>query len=282
MKNAALLTLCATVVSFAQGTTIPDGTKLRVRLEQTVSSATADEGQTVELSVAEAIKINGETVIADSARVTGTVTQVKERGRMGKAGKLDFSVDRVRAADGEWIPLRYTLNKKTGEGHSTRNGIITAGVAFVFWPAAPFVLLAKGKDITINKGVTFDVFTDADHAFMKANPQAPAPPPVVSASNAPAASAFVPAANVQPAQPTPSDPTSIAAVTVTSPVQGADIEVNGAFVGSTPTTLRLAPGSHAIAVRQGTKVWQRTVQVTPGSTVTINANLSSSAKTISN
>jgi hypothetical protein len=41
---------------------------------------------------------------------------------MGRAGKLDFSLDRVRAVDGEWIPLRYTVNnggsKKTGSRQS--------------------------------------------------------------------------------------------------------------------------------------------------------------------
>ena len=49
---------------------------------------------------------------------------------------------------------------QSGQSDATRNGIITAGVAVVFWPAAPLVLLAKGKDVTINKGMTFDVFTD--------------------------------------------------------------------------------------------------------------------------
>src|SRR6185369_13245069 len=132
-----------------------------------------DEGQTVELSVNESVKVNGVIVIPEGARVTGTVTQAQEKRRMGRAGKLDFSVERVRAMDGEWIPLRYTLSKKTGQSNATRNGIITAGVAVVFWPAAPLVLLAKGKDVTINKGVTFDVFTDSDH-LMKHKNSAPA------------------------------------------------------------------------------------------------------------
>ncbi|MCU1335824.1 MAG: hypothetical protein JWO19_1405 [Bryobacterales bacterium] len=30
----------------------------------------------------------------------------------------------------------------------------------MFWPAAPFILLRKGKDTVYNKGVTFEVFTD--------------------------------------------------------------------------------------------------------------------------
>ena len=79
---------------------IPDGTKLRVRLDQTISSATAEQGQAVELSITEAVKVNDQAVISDGARVTGTVTMAPEKRHMGRAGKLDFSIDRVRAVDG--------------------------------------------------------------------------------------------------------------------------------------------------------------------------------------
>jgi hypothetical protein len=44
-------------------------------------------------------------------------------------------------------------------------GIVTAGVAAAFWPAAPVLLLRKGADVTINRGVSFDVFTDANHVL---------------------------------------------------------------------------------------------------------------------
>src|SRR5437763_16019606 len=161
MRKTAFLALFATAAAFAESVTIPDGTKVRVRLDQTITSATAEQGQAVELSVTENVKVDDQVVIPEGARVTGTVIQAQEKRRMGRAGKLDFSVERVRGVDGEWIPLRYTVSKKTGQSDATRNGIITAGVAVVFWPAAPLVLLAKGKDVTINKGVTFDVFTDS-------------------------------------------------------------------------------------------------------------------------
>ena len=82
--------------------TVPDGTKIRVRLDQSISSGTAEQGQSVELSVTEAVKINDVTVIPDGSRVTGTVTQAQEKRHMGRAGKLDFSIDRVRSMDGEW------------------------------------------------------------------------------------------------------------------------------------------------------------------------------------
>src|SRR3954447_1648728 len=191
MKIVAVL-IFVIGVGHAQ-TTVPEGTKLRVKLESTISSATAEEGQIVELIVSEAVKVGDVTVITEGARVTGTVTEAQGKRRMGRAGKLDFSIDRVRAVDNEWLPLRYTVTKKSGESHSLRTGVITAGVAVVFWPAAPVMLLMKGKDIVINKGVAFDVYTDNNHLLTGRGGNSPAesqtrvspPPQQVPASQPP-------------------------------------------------------------------------------------------------
>jgi len=233
--------------------TIPDGTKLRVRLDQSISSATAEQGQAVELSVTEAVKVGGQIVVPDGARVTGTVTEAHEKRHMGRAGKLDFSIDRVRSADGEWVPLRYTVTKKSGDSHAVRTGVITAGAAVLFWPAAPAFLLMKGKDITLNKGMIFDTFTDQDHV-LKMAAQSTTPP--VEAH---------PAANVAS--------TGSASVAITSDVSGADIEVDGAFVGSTPTTITLASGPHQISIGNNAGHWQRNLMVNSGSTITLHAQI---------
>jgi len=237
-KNVAFILLSVLSCS-AQGV-LPEGTKLRVRLDQNISSATAEEGQIVELSVTDALKVGDTIVVPEGARVTGTITQAQEKRRMGRAGKLDFSIDRVKSADNQWIPLRYTVTKKSGQSHAVSTGILTAGAAVVFWPAAPVFLLRKGNDITINRGTAFDVFTDANYTL--------------GTTTAAAAS-------------------TNAAISVTSSVAAADIEVDGAFVGNAPATLHLSPGSHSIVVKHGTKSWQRTLQVNSGSTISLNATL---------
>jgi hypothetical protein len=260
IRNIVLAGICMSATAVAQ-VVVPDGTKVRVRLDQTLSSATAEEGQTVELSVADAIQVDGNAVVAEGARASGTVVLAQEKRRMGRAGKLDFSVDRIRAVNGQWLPVRYTLTKKTGDSKAVSTGVITAGVAIVFWPAAPFVLLRKGKDTTINKGVTFDVFVDGNHTVGAAVPpvqvtQAPSVRPVAAVAPVPA-----------PAAATTNE---MASVTVNSNEAGADIEINGNFVGSTPTTVKLAPGQYAITVRKGAMVWQRNLQVAPGA-INLNA-----------
>ena len=57
----------------------------------------------------------------------------------------------------------------------------------------------------------------------------------------------------------------VASVHVSSSPNGADITVDGKFVGSTPSTLQLAPGEHTIQVeKNGFAAWNRTVHVVPG------------------
>ena len=258
MKQNILMLMLATG-ALAQ-VTVPDGTKLRVRVEQAISSATADEGQTVELAVTEAVQVGDTVVFSEGARVTGTVTMAQAKRRMGRSGKLDFSIDRARAADGEWVPLRYVLNKKAGDSHAVRAGVLTAGAAIVFWPAAPFFLLMHGKDTTINKGVTFDVFTDNSHILQSSRAVAAAP--VTGESNAAAPPQSSALAAISGGH---------AVVRIGSPVNGADIEIDGSFVGSTPTTVQISPGVHEIVVKSGVASWQRTIKVNDGSTISIQA-----------
>jgi hypothetical protein len=135
--------------------------------------------------------------------------------------------------------------------------------------------MRHGKDTTINKGVTFDVFIDGNHtvnstpasapASLAAAPQTQQPvrPTVVMAS--------APTAPVPAPVPSTVNAADQATVTVTCNDPGADIEINGSFVGSTPTAVKLAPGQYIIAVRKGTQVWQRVLQVNAGSAVTLNA-----------
>jgi len=62
-------------------------------------------------------------------------------------------------------------------------------------------------------------------------------------------------------------------LTVASAPDGADISVDGDFVGNTPSTLNLAEGSHTITVaKNGYKTWERKIKTTGGN-VKLNADL---------
>jgi S1-C subfamily serine protease len=63
-------------------------------------------------------------------------------------------------------------------------------------------------------------------------------------------------------------------ITFISDVDGADIYIDGKFVGSAPAVLNLPAGSHTVEVKdQNGHTWQRDLDVLPNSDVRLDANL---------
>lgn len=76
----------------------------------------------------------------------------------------------------------------------------------------------------------------------------------------------------KPGQSTP----AAGAVRVSSNPAGADVLVDGEFVGNCPAALKLTPGKHTIAVKMsGYKDWSREITVQSGSEVQLSASLQS-------
>ena len=62
-------------------------------------------------------------------------------------------------------------------------------------------------------------------------------------------------------------------LTIEASVPNCDIEVDGSFAGSTPSTLNLAPGKHDIVVKKtGYKDWTRSMTVVSG-TIRVSADM---------
>lgn len=302
MKTSLLLAMFTASMAMAQ-VTIPDGTRIRVRLEENLSSGTSEMGQTVDFSVTQEVKVGDAIVIANGARATGSVVKVEPKRRMGKAGQLDFSIERVQMVDGNWLSVRYTPNKNSGKGSGATAGVTAGILAVVFLPAAPLGLLVKGHDVEINKGRTYEVFADESTyvaqamaagtpLMTRALPQAPAVM-VRQANGAPVNNGGMPAGvnagtnpvlvsnasmlNTAQGQAAPADAAgNPATLTINANEPGADILVDGMFVGNAPTTIQLAPGVHKLVLQSGSSTWQRDLQITGGS-VTINATLSRTA-----
>jgi uncharacterized membrane protein len=101
------------------------------------------------------------------------------------------------------------------------------------------------------------------------------PPEAAKPEATPAAAPAPPSAPAAAPQPAPAAPAEeLATIVVKSIPDGADITVDGKFAGSTPSTVRLPPGDHTVALeKSGYKTWQRTMTVGPGATITVGPML---------
>jgi len=73
---------------------------------------------------------------------------------------------------------------------------------------------------------------------------------------------------------TGSAPSDAGTVSVSSNPSGADVSLDGEFVGNCPSTLKMSPGKHTVTVKMsGYKDWSKEITVQSGSEVQLTANL---------
>ncbi len=164
-------------------------TPVKLVLGETISSADEQVGNLVSFEVVEDVAVNNVVVIPRGSNAWATVTAAEPKKRMGRGGKLDINIDKVRLADGEKVLLRAV---KGGKGGGHQGAMVGAMVAtsLVIWPAAPLFLFMHGKDITIPKGTQITAFVEGDAVLDPAkftsealNPKVvPQPAPVATAT----------------------------------------------------------------------------------------------------
>jgi len=238
---------------------LEDGTPIKLRLSQNVSSADAHVNDRVEFEVLEDVVVGDVVVIPKGSSALGTVTEAVPKRRMARGGKLEIVMDSVRLVDGQKAALRAVKEAKGG-GHTGGMTVGIVAAAVVFWPAAPLFLLMHGKDITFPKGTDVPTFINGD---MKLDP------------------ARFQQAEGGSAQPMVSGVASNLAINSTP--TGADIYLDQNFVGNTPSTVNVPAGKHSVLVRKtGFQDWVRemnfsggsitlTAEMIPGSTAPISA-----------
>jgi hypothetical protein len=239
---AAVATQAETMQPKTSDHILQDGTPVKLQLSRALSSADAKAGQEISFDVVDDIDVDGITVLHRGTSALGVVTEAEARKRMGRAGKLNFTINSVQLADNEKIALRAVNDAKGDSRVAGMTALMVSGVPMV---AAPFLLLIKGGDSTIPKGTSITAFVDGDiHLDLAKFGAAPQPAMDLQAS-------FV----------------------VESTPAGADIEMDGVLVGTTPFTVAVAPGSHRIsAKKKGFADWSKTLNVTSG-TVHVSAEL---------
>ena len=233
-----------------QGFGLEDGTPVKLRTARTISSADAHTGDTLDFEVLEDVLVKDTLVIPKGGIAWGTVTEAQPKRRMGRGGKLDVNIDSVRLKDGEKVPLRAVKDVKGG-GHTGAMTGAMVGTAIVFFPAAPLFLFMHGKDITIPKGTEITAYINGDTRLDQAKFKEEKDNQAITAAVA----------------------STTGQLDIASTPPGADIEIDGKFVGNTPSSISVAPGDHEISVKKsGFAVWTRKMAVSSGH-ININAEL---------
>ncbi len=243
---------------------LEDGTPIKLRLTRNLSSADATAGDRVDFEVLEDVKVKDVIVVPRGGLALATITEAQHKRRMARGGKLNVNIDDVRLVDGEKAPLRAVKEVKGG-GHTGAMTGAMIGTAIVFFPAAPLFLFMHGKDITIPKGTEVTAYINGDipldpkrfAAQTTANPETGAAPVQTTAG-------------ATAAQNGSGADAALSIVDIKSTPDGAEITVDEKFMGSTPSSLRLAVGDHKIRLeKSGFKTWERTLTVAAGATATV-------------
>ena len=129
---------------------IPDGTPVKLRLAESVSSAHARVGDLLDFIVVRDVNVGGFTVIPAGTKARGSITEVKGRRILGIGGKVCLKLDSLELVNGDRVELRGSKEVKGG----SRTKLMAAAMiatALIFLPATPVFLLTRGHTSTVVK-----------------------------------------------------------------------------------------------------------------------------------
>ena len=276
---------------------LEDGTPVRLSLARSLSSAESRVGDRVDFKVVDPVVLDGVTVVPKGALAWGKIAEAKRKRRLARGGKLAIEIDSVQLANSTRVRLRAVREAKGGEHTGLMSGAMV-GTAIVFLPIAPVWLLMHGKEAKIPEGTEITAYVNGDFTY----PEHPAGAPANTAPAVPAATAAAPATPAPPppapagtapqpaeAAPEPAAPDSSygsdaameaapvsTEIAFTSSPDGAEIELDGRFMGNTPSTIGVpGSGEHTVRIsKRGYRPYEKRVH-TSGGSITLHADLQS-------
>lgn len=103
-----------------QAVTLPQGTAIAVTLDHALASDKNRPGDRFEATVAEAVVVDGRTVIPRGASVRGRVIEARESGRLQTVARLSLALEEVEV-DGRSYRLSSGAITYSGKSHKNRN-----------------------------------------------------------------------------------------------------------------------------------------------------------------
>ena len=108
--------------------TVPAGTLISVRLQQSVSSASARSGEEFAAVLDEPLIANGKTLAPRGATATGRVVAARQSGRMHNSGYLRLALVSLDV-NGKAVPVHTSSVFAMGGAHKKRNLALIGGGA---------------------------------------------------------------------------------------------------------------------------------------------------------
>ena len=132
---------------------IPEGTEIRVRFEDALSSASATIGDRFTISSVEPLTLPNGQLLPAGFRGVGEVTAVEKKGMLGKGGELSVRFDYLKVGSSR-VHLR---GSQGGSGSGALGTTVALTVLF-----GPLGLLKHGHDMEIPKGRELTAYVDQD------------------------------------------------------------------------------------------------------------------------
>ena len=96
--------------------TVPEGTRILAKLQDYISTASNERGDSFKAVVSEDVFVGDRVAIPAGTVIEGVIGKVKRPGRIKGRAELSFRFDRLKFKDGEVVPISATLTGLGGEG----------------------------------------------------------------------------------------------------------------------------------------------------------------------
>src|ERR1700733_10575406 len=199
MKHASVLPSFLVLLAFSStAAEIPQGAHVLLRMENSVNTRTAQDGDFVYLRTAVPIAVDGQIAVPTGSYVQGVVTEARRSGRVKGRAQLAIRLESLTLASGKVYKFSPHLSaveagetgqkvvgpENTVEQSSSRgqdaeriailagSGAGIGGIADRSWKGAGIgagvgsavglatVLLTRGKEVELRQGSTLDVVFD--------------------------------------------------------------------------------------------------------------------------
>lgn len=136
--------------------TVPEGTLIKVVIDETVSSAENQVGDSFRFSVADTVIQNNMVIFPKGTTGRCILKAIKRPGKMGLDANMMLDFQAIRALDGTPTSLSYGQEaSKVNRSRKLAVGASAAGMIFLGPEGILFGLAIKGKETVIPAGTEF-------------------------------------------------------------------------------------------------------------------------------